>query len=211
MGGEGNSSESESDWDTTVDFPTPRHATTGDNAAHDSDNDDFPAQPTSKTRASLSGRLSVMLVLVLKQFKLPILRLFLIHMTMSIVRIYVISRAYRAGWPSVCPSVRLFCVATIFSIGLYTQMDQPIFFVPAMLIGTIRKAKPVGFIFSRTFHLIRMKFVVMKQFKFSILRLSLSKIYENKENNCYFTDCVKRTLTLICIRTFMNQFDSNLV
>ena len=44
-----------------------------------------------------------------------------------------------------------------------------------------RKANPVSFIFSHTFHLIRMKFdVVMEQFKLNMLRLLLSKIYETR-------------------------------
>ena len=39
------------------------------------------------------------------------------------------------------------------------------------------KAKPIGFIFSQTFQLIRMKFnVVLKQFKQNILILLLSEI-----------------------------------
>ena len=56
-----------------------------------------------------------------------------------------------------------------------------------------RKIKPIGFIFSHTFHLIRMKFdVVIKQFKLNTLRvrLLLSMIYEN--NNCCFTDSMKK-------------------
>ena len=80
-----------------------------------------------------------------------------------------------------------------FNIGDYTQTVQPFFFIPAILyIGTIdfyhfisfsltlillggRKAKPIGFIFSNTFHLIRVKFdVVMKQFKLNIWRLLIA-------------------------------------
>ena len=39
------------------------------------------------------------------------------------------------------------------------------------------KAKPIGFIFSHTFHMIRMKFdVVMMQFMLNIMKLVLSKI-----------------------------------
>ena len=54
------------------------------------------------------------------------------------------------------------------------------------------KAKHNGFIFSHTFHLIRMKFiVVMKQFKLNVLRLFLTKVYEKGGKYC-FTDCVKK-------------------
>ena len=43
------------------------------------------------------------------------------------------------------------------------------------------KAKPIGFIFSHTFDLIRMKSdVLMKQFKLNIMRLVLIKIYLHK-------------------------------
>ena len=79
-----------------------------------------------------------------------------------------------------------------FNIGDYTQTVQQFFFIPAILIGTIdfyhfmsfsltltllggRKAKPIGFIFSNTFRLIRVKFdVVMKQFKLNIWRLLIA-------------------------------------
>ena len=81
-----------------------------------------------------------------------------------------------------------------FNVGHYMQTFQPIFFTPAMLIGTIDlyhfipllltlalpgqcKAKPLGFIFSHTFHLIRMKFdLLLKQFKLNIQILFLSEI-----------------------------------
>ena len=57
------------------------------------------------------------------------------------------------------------------------------------------KAKPIGFTFFHTFHLIRMKFgVVMKQLKLNILWLFLSKICLNKENKCFSTDCIKKLL-----------------
>ena len=78
-----------------------------------------------------------------------------------------------------------------FSIG--RKLFNHFFFLPAMLIDTInsyqffstftdldlawgsqaqRKAKPISFILSHTFHLIRMKFdVMMKQFKLNVLRL----------------------------------------
>ena len=96
-----------------------------------------------------------------------------------------------------------------FNVGYYRQTFQPNFLIPAMLMVAIHfyhfiplflyfdralwsqgqhKAKPVGFIFSRIFRLIRMKFdVLMKQFKLNILRLLLSKVY------C-FTGCVKKKL-----------------
>ena len=62
------------------------------------------------------------------------------------------------------------------------------------------KAKPVCFIFSHTFHLIRMKFgVVIKQFKLNILRLLMSRIYGNKGYDCCFTNSVKK---LKCWYTF---------
>ena len=75
-----------------------------------------------------------------------------------------------------------------FNIEHYTKTVRPIFFIPAMLIGTIdftfytafndlnlawgsqgqHKAKLIAYIFSNTSHLMRVKFeidVMMKQFK----------------------------------------------
>ena len=83
-----------------------------------------------------------------------------------------------------------------FNVGHYTQTFKP-FFIPAMLIGTTDfykffitftdlkrgwesqgqcKAKPLGYIFSHTFELIRMKFEVLKQLKLNIPKLCLSGI-----------------------------------
>ena len=57
--------------------------------------------------------------------------------------------------------------------------------------------KPVGFIFSHTFHLIRMKSdVVMKQFEQHIWRLLLSKIYWKKGNEFCSTNCIKKTFNV---------------
>ena len=76
------------------------------------------------------------------------------------------------------------------------KLFNQIFFIPAMLVGAIdfddfvpftdldlawgshgqHRAKPSGFIFSHTFHLIRIEFdVVVKQFKLNILRLLVNK------------------------------------
>ena len=88
------------------------------------------------------------------------------------------------------------------------------FFIPAVLIGTIDfyhfyttladlhlalgsqgqcKAKHLGFIFSHCFKLIGTIFdVVLKQFKLNILILLLNDIYWKKENNCYFTEYIKK-------------------
>ena len=85
-----------------------------------------------------------------------------------------------------------------FNTGHYTQTFQPMFFIPAIHIGTIDfyhfistftdlghccrsqgqcKAKPLGFIFSHTFQLIRRKFdILLKQFKLKILMLFMSEI-----------------------------------
>ena len=92
------------------------------------------------------------------------------------------------------------------------QLFDQNFFILAMLIGTIDfyhfiwaftdldfgwgsqgqcKAKPAGFIFSHIFRLIRMKFDVMKQLKPNILKLLLSEISWNKENNCCLANCIK--------------------
>ena len=83
-----------------------------------------------------------------------------------------------AGWPP--------CMARTVALDI----TQPDLLIPAMLIGAIDfshfiplsqtltlawghkvcKAKPLGFIFSHTFQLIRIKFdVVLKQFKLNIL------------------------------------------
>ena len=93
------------------------------------------------------------------------------------------------------------------------------------------QSKTYWFRFSHISHLIKMKFdVVMKQFKLNVP----SKIFRRKGNNCCFTDYLKnnnkknktknkttnkqtkqnktkQTLTSLCIRMFMNGFDSNLV
>ena len=50
-----------------------------------------------------------------------------------------------------------------------------------------RKAKPSGFIFSHTFQLIRINFVLAFE-QFNTLWSEISRI---KGNNCCFTDCVK--------------------
>ena len=106
-----------------------------------------------------------------------------------------------ASWPSIL------CNKS-FNTGHYTQTVPPNFFVHAMLIGTIdfyhfipcpltltlpgihkiSTKQSIGFIFSHTFQLIRMKFdVVMKQFMLNILRLCLSSIYKNKVNKLLLT------------------------
>ena len=60
-------------------------------------------------------------------------------------------------------------------------------------------------------HLIRMKFdVVMKQFKLNIPRLHLSYIFETREISAVLQTASK-ILMLICVRRFMNRFDSNWV
>ena len=86
-----------------------------------------------------------------------------------------------------------------FNTGHYMQNFLPNFFIRAMLLGTIdfchfipllltlnlpwftksAQSKPIGFIFSHTFHLMRMKFdMAMKQFKLSILRLLRARFIE---------------------------------
>ena len=70
------------------------------------------------------------------------------------------------------------------------------------------RAKPLGFIFSQTFQLIRNKFgMVLKQFRLSILILLLSEISESRE--FFLTVYKEKDLTLACIQTFMNQFGPN--
>ena len=113
----------------------------------------------------------------------------LIHMIMSNIWIYVMNHVCRAGQQSSCMAKALmFDIVHIF---------RPNLFIPVMLIGTIDfyyfipltdldlawvsqdqcKAKPLGFIFSYTFQLIRMKFIiVLKQFKLNILILLLSEM-----------------------------------
>ena len=99
------------------------------------------------------------------------------------------------------------------NIGHYMQTVQPIFFIPAMLFGTIDfyqyiplsprltfpgvtrsvQNKTYWLHFFANFRLIRKKFVVvMKQLELDILILFLSKIYGNKGNNCCFTGCIKQ-------------------
>ena len=83
-----------------------------------------------------------------------------------------------------------------FTVGHSMQTMQPNLLVPAMLIGTIDfyrsvpllltlallgsqgqcKTKPLGFIFSHTFHLLKVKFDVMKLFKLYFWSRLLSKI-----------------------------------
>ena len=94
------------------------------------------------------------------------------------------SRAHPADLPTHRPS----CVANTLTLDI-TRILFNQFFVPAMLIGTMRfyyfiqfftdfdlvwghnvSVQQNLFIFSHTFHLISMKFdVVMKQFKLNIL------------------------------------------
>ena len=140
---------------------------------------------------------------------------FLIYM--SIIWICVMScirSAGHAGWPAILQGKN-------FIIGHYTQTVQPNCFKPAMSTGTIDfyHFTPLSLIlnlpggyqvitkqnllssFSHAFHQNWMKYdVVMNQFKLKILRLLLSKICQNKGNNCCFMECVKK-------QTFMNQFD----
>ena len=47
---------------------------------------------------------------------------------------------------------------------------------------------------------------MVKQLKPNIPSLLLSKIYVIMGNDCCFTDCIKKTLTLASIQTFMNWF-----
>ena len=73
------------------------------------------------------------------------------------------------------------------------------------------KANPLGFIFSHTFQLIRMKVsMVLKQFKLNTLILYLGEINEAREvTHDLLTE--SKTLTLACIRTFASRFRSKLV
>ena len=58
---------------------------------------------------------------------------------------------------------------------------------PKTVILPIKKSNLLAFIFSHTFHLIRMEFdIVMKQFKCNILRPHLSKIYWSKGKKLLF-------------------------
>ena len=87
----------------------------------------------------------------------------------------------------VCPAI---LHGQIFDVGHYMQTVGPNLFIPAMLLGAIdfyhcmllsltltlpgghkvsTKPKPAVFVFSHTFHFIRMKFnLVVKQFKLNI-------------------------------------------
>ena len=119
--------------------------------------------------------------------------LFLIHM--SIVWIYVMSCVQPTRQPTGQP---VSCTAKTLMLDIACKLfNQILSYLPclkARLTSTIlycftdldvawgsqaqRNAKLLGFIFSHTFHLIKMEFdVVMKQFKLNILRLLLSKIY----------------------------------
>ena len=157
---------------------------------------------------------------------------------MSITWICVMSHVCPAGQPSslhlvVQPASRPAILhVKNFNVGCYSQTVQPNFvlYLPclwASLTSTIFyhfrrpwswrgergggggsqgqcKAIRIGFIFWHTFHLIRIKYdVVMDQV--------LSESYLNKGNNRRFTDYIKNQLKPTCIRTFMNQFESNLV
>ena len=74
------------------------------------------------------------------------------------------------------------------------------------------ESKHVEFIILHTFQLVRMKLdVVMKQFKFNILVLFLSKIFLAKGNNCCFTHCIQKIRNLSRIRTFTNRIYLNMM
>ena len=67
------------------------------------------------------------------------------------------------------------------------------------------KAKPVGFIFPHTFHMIKMRYdLAMTQFKLNILRQLLTEIYGIKGNNCCFTDCIKQKTKKLRWHAFEN-------
>ena len=90
-----------------------------------------------------------------------------------------------------------------FNVGHCMQAFQPHIFIPAMLIGTMnfysftphsvtltlpgghkvsaKKAKPIRFIFSHAFEVIRMKFNMgLKWFKLNILMLFLILLLDEK-------------------------------
>ena len=112
------------------------------------------------------------------------------------------------GWPagqSICP----FCAAKTLKLDITRKLLNHFFSVPAILMAPLTStilyhfhwpcpcrvgggskgqcnAKPTGFIFSHTFHLIGRKFdVMMKQFKLDILRLLFSKITWNKRKKLF--------------------------
>ena len=74
-----------------------------------------------------------------------------------------------------------------------------------------RKVKRTDFIFLHTFHLIKIRFNVMKQLKLNILRLLLSGICWNEGHDGCFYSLHQQNLALACIQIFINWFDSNLV
>ena len=109
----------------------------------------------------------------------------------------------------------LSCMAKLLTLDITRKLFNQ-FSIPAMLTGTIdvimvyttfteidpawgsqgkRTSRPLDFIFSHNFQLIRMKFnMVSKQFKLINLVQLLSEIYLNKGINCCFTYSVKNWL-----------------
>ena len=110
----------------------------------------------------------------------------ILSIDMRIIWIYVVSHLCPPGRPSFVTKTAM----SDISRKLFNQMFSYVPCLQVPLISTIftdvdlvwgsqgqSKAKPVGFNFSYTFHLIRMKFdVVMKQFKLNIMILLLNKI-----------------------------------
>ena len=127
-----------------------------------------------------------------------------------------------------CSASWLAFVAKTLTLGIACTF-QLLFFISAMIIGTIdfhhliplsmtlaflgghkvsSKQNRLAFIFSHAFQLIRMKFdMVLKQLQLYIPILLCMRFKETREIPAY---CVKKTLRLACIQTFMNRFCSNL-
>ena len=142
---------------------------------------------------------------------------------MSIIWIYVMSSVRLAGW-SVLRN-------TIFNVWHYIQTVLPNCFHTCMLFHTCinfyqfialtvldlawgsqgqHKAGPIGFIFLHIFDPIRIKFdVMMEQVKLSLHRLFWVNFCERRRTTTVLLSVSKKSLTLTCIQTFMNGFDSS--
>ena len=116
-------------------------------------------------------------------------------------------------YSSAAEGLSISLVAQALTLDITLKLFEPIFFnacntywhhwlIPVYITFTDlnldlglqgqHKAKPLSFILSYTFQLIRMKTdLVLKQFKLNILILFLSEIWWIMGNNCRFSDCIK--------------------
>ena len=140
------------------------------------------------------------------------------HYYYQFVLYFIIIDAYKIQmdlFNESCSSGRPYCVAKTLALDIARKLFNKIFFFlyltciycrhhwltpfhwpwPCLRVTRSTQSKPIGFIFSHSVQLTRMKCdVVMKQFKLHILRLPL--IYWNEGRNCCFADCIQENFNV---------------